>query len=108
MSAYRKNVIFYISQKQELIEQNYGHFLIQRARITLNKLLSTPQQNGCWPMLSMAGAYFFHKHNKNEWIKQWRISETFRITQDICELSRGKGPKAPKIDFRVFAFKSDF
>ena len=38
-----KFVFFAISQKQELIEQNYDHFLFQSSQITLQKLLSTLQ-----------------------------------------------------------------
>ena len=51
MSAYRKKRFFAMSQKQELIEQNDVHFWTQPARITLKKLLSTLQQNVCWPVL---------------------------------------------------------
>ena len=40
-----KKRFFAISQKQGLIQQNDGHFWIQRAQITLKKLLSTLQQN---------------------------------------------------------------
>ena len=37
----KKNCFFFsISQKQEQIEQNDGHFMIQRRQITLKKFLS--------------------------------------------------------------------
>ena len=39
-----KSGFFATSRKQELIEQNDGHFWIQRVLITLEKLLSTLHQ----------------------------------------------------------------
>ena len=38
-----KNVFLAISQKQELIEKNNGHFWLQRAEITLKKLYTQQQ-----------------------------------------------------------------
>ena len=42
-----KNRFFLQYRKKELIEQNDGYFWIQRAKITVEKLLSTLQQSGC-------------------------------------------------------------
>ena len=48
MYAYRKNGFFCnIAKTRAIHVQNGGHFQIQRAQITLEKLLSVLQQNGC-------------------------------------------------------------
>ena len=49
-------VFFTISKKQELIEQNDGHFWIKRPQITLKKFLYTLQQTDIF----FVGQYYLY------------------------------------------------